>query len=263
MAARSQHIEATRPNPHTRRSRRFLPSPRCLPTSAHLDLALTRGKHHTPRSRACFTALHPHILHAHTRAASLSRASLASVSFSGPATRRPPRDSRRAPRHFHACVPCSNSPPCRLWFASPRTSSNETPPNLPELSKVHPRRPRNVFVRRHGRKLRLFTRSDRTEFRTYTRARHCINTNTFCIAAIFQNTYPYQYILPLWSVQTLSHLVVRQSAFSDDSHHRLSDYRDQRTVVPLHTTEPTVSKATQALPTPPANLLSVRTPVRV
>ena len=146
---------------------------------------------------------------------------------------------------------------------SSRTSSNETPSNLPELSKVHPRRPRNVFVRRHGRKLRLFTRSDRTEFRTYTRARHCINTNTFCIAAIFQNTYPYQYILPLWSVQTLSHLVVRQSAFSDDSHHRLSDYRDQRTVVPLHTTEPTVSKATQALPTPPANLLSVRTPVRV
>ena len=75
VAAHSFTVEATRPNPHTRRSRRFLPSSRCLLTFAHPDLALTRGKHHTPRLRACFTALHPHIPHTHTRRVSFARES--------------------------------------------------------------------------------------------------------------------------------------------------------------------------------------------
>ena len=69
-----------------------------------------------------------------------------------------------------------------------RISNNETPLNLPELPIRFTQQTPQLFHPTPRRKLRLFTRSDRTEFCTYTRARHCINTNTFCIAAIFQNT---------------------------------------------------------------------------
>ena len=188
MAAHSLHVEATWPNPHTRRSRRFLPSSRCLLTSAHPDLALTRGKHHTPRSRACFTALHPHIPHAHTRRVSFARESRF-LSRSLAQQRGKSRAIRVAPRGTSTRV----SPAQILSLAGygttrSRISNNETPLNLPELPKRFTQQTPQHFHPTPRRKLRLFTRSDRTEFCTYTRARHCINTNTFCIAAIFENT---------------------------------------------------------------------------
>ena len=126
-----------------------------------------------------------------------SRASLVFVSFSGPATRQIPRDSRRAPRHFHACVPRSNSLPNRLWYDQFTYQQQRNTFEPSWTFQGSPSRPRNLFVRRRVESCdSLLDPIAPSSARTHVHVIALIQTLSV-LQQSSKTPYPYQYFLPL------------------------------------------------------------------